>query len=42
MEGIRRAAALGATRVFVGSSQDFYRAIGFRDIYAHHWWTKGV
>lgn len=40
LEGIRRAAALGITQVWVGSSQQFYTAIGFRDVYAHHWWVR--
>ena len=30
MEGIRRAAALGAKKIWVGSGQRFYEAIGFR------------
>jgi len=24
------------------SRQVFYPAIGFRDVYAHHWWVKRV
>jgi GNAT superfamily N-acetyltransferase len=40
MEGIRRAAALGADRVWVGSGQPFYEAVGFRKRYASYRWTK--
>jgi len=39
MEGIRRAAALGAEKVCVGSGQRFYEAIGFQKKYASHTWT---
>jgi predicted N-acetyltransferase YhbS len=38
LEAIRRAAALGAEKVFVGSDQAFYQSLGFKLTYAgHHW-----
>lgn len=40
LEGIRRAAALGAERVWVGSGQPFYQAIGFRKALTAYRWTK--
>jgi predicted N-acetyltransferase YhbS len=40
MEGIRRAAALGATAVRVGSGQPFYLAIGFQIRHTGYGWTK--
>lgn len=40
MEGIRRAAALGAERVWVGSGQEFYEAIGFEKRYVAYPWTR--
>ncbi len=40
MEGIRRAAALGALKVAGGDGR-FYEAIGFQKTYASHTWTKG-
>jgi predicted N-acetyltransferase YhbS len=40
LEGIRRAAALGATKVSVGSGQEFYEAIGFYKKYATYVWKK--
>ena len=40
MEGIRRVAELGATKVYVGSSQQFYKSIGFQMKYATYNWTK--
>ncbi|MCK5156640.1 MAG: GNAT family N-acetyltransferase, partial [Spirochaetales bacterium] len=40
MEGIRKATAVGATRAFVGSSQEFYKAIGFEMKYPDHEWIK--
>ncbi len=40
MEGIRRVAAMGATKAYVGSSQEFYKAIGFQMKYATYTWTK--
>jgi predicted N-acetyltransferase YhbS len=39
-EAIRRLAALGAERVWVGSGQQFYESIGFRKRYASYRWTK--
>ena len=40
LEGIRRAAALGAERVWVGSSQQFYLALGFQVKYISYGWVK--
>jgi predicted N-acetyltransferase YhbS len=40
LEGIRRAAALGAEKVWVGSGQRFYEAIGFQKRYISYRWTK--
>lgn len=40
MEGIRRAAALGAERVWVGSGQEFYEAVGFEKRYVAYPWTR--
>jgi len=40
MEGTRRAAALGAERVWVGSGQRFCEAIGFERKYVSYTWTK--
>ena len=40
MEGIRRAAALGAEIVCVGSGQRFYEAIGFQKRYVSFTWTR--
>ena len=39
-EGIRRCAALGATTAFVGSDQQFYKAIGFTRAYECNCWVK--
>ncbi len=39
-EGMRRCAALGATRVFVGSDQEFYRAIGFTKAHDTNCWAR--
>jgi ribosomal protein S18 acetylase RimI-like enzyme len=39
-EAIRRAAALGAERVLVGSGQEFYLAIGFEKILTSYIWRK--
>jgi predicted N-acetyltransferase YhbS len=40
-EAIRRSAALGAERIFLGSDQEFYLAIGFElALPAHHWVKK--
>jgi predicted N-acetyltransferase YhbS len=33
LEGVRRCAALGARRAYVGSDQAFYQALGFRKVY---------
>lgn len=38
MEALHRCAQLGARRAFVGSSQQFYYAIGFRPYATHTWW----
>ncbi|MBN1919985.1 MAG: GNAT family N-acetyltransferase [Anaerolineae bacterium] len=40
LEGIRRCGALGATVAYVGSDQQFYRAIGFRRVYDTECWVK--
>ena len=40
MESIRRCGALGATVAYVGSDQPFYRAMGFRKLFAQHCWEK--
>ena len=40
LEAIRRAAALGAREVFVGSDQAFYLSLGFKLQYAGHHWEK--
>jgi predicted N-acetyltransferase YhbS len=40
MEGIRRAAAFGAEKVWVGSGQRFYEAIGFQKRYVSYAWTR--
>lgn len=40
LEAIRRVADLGAERVFVGSGQEFYTAIGFKPEYLSHRWEK--
>ncbi len=40
MEGVRRIAALGATKARVGSGQEFYEAIGFQKKYVSYKWTK--
>lgn len=39
-EGLRRAAALGAMEVWVGSGQDFYLAIGFQKRHLSYTWQK--
>ena len=41
MEGVRRVAALGAERAWVGSGLSFYEAIGFEKKYVGYNWTKG-
>jgi predicted N-acetyltransferase YhbS len=40
LEGIRRAAQLGARRAIVGSDLSFYRAMGFAPLCAHDPWHK--
>jgi GNAT superfamily N-acetyltransferase len=40
MEGVRRIAALGAERAWVGSGLPFYEAIGFEKRYVGYEWTK--
>ncbi|HPJ02703.1 MAG TPA: GNAT family N-acetyltransferase [Candidatus Limiplasma sp.] len=40
LEGLRRCAQLGAKRAFVGSSQQFYYAIGFRPYQSNTWWAR--
>ena len=40
LEGIRRAAELGATRAIVGSGLEFYRAMGFERVFAYYPWYK--
>jgi predicted N-acetyltransferase YhbS len=40
LEAIRRVAALGAKRAFVGSDQAFYLSLGFVLTYAGHHWEK--
>jgi predicted N-acetyltransferase YhbS len=40
MEGVRRIAALGADRAWVGSGLPFYEAIGFEKKYVGYDWTK--
>ncbi len=38
LEAVRRCGELGATRAFVGSSQQFYYSIGFRPYATSTWW----
>jgi len=40
LESIRRAAALGADVAWVGSGQEFYRAIGFEMMFSVYPWVK--
>ncbi len=40
LEGIRRCGELGATVAFVGSVQEFYRAMGFTEVCVQYAWTK--
>ena len=42
LEGIRRVAASGANRVWVGSGQRFYETIGFKKTLAARRWTKAL
>lgn len=39
LEGIRRCGMLGATVAYVGSDQQFYRAIGFEHVYTSECWA---
>lgn len=40
MEGIRRCGMLGSTVAYVGSDQEFYKAIGFKKVYNTECWVK--
>jgi predicted N-acetyltransferase YhbS len=40
MEGIRRCASEGATVAYVGSDQEFYRAMGFTERHTADCWLK--
>jgi predicted N-acetyltransferase YhbS len=40
LEGIRRCGELGAAVAYVGSDQEFYRAMGFEKIYTSRCWMK--
>jgi len=40
LESIRRAAAMGANVAWVGSDQEFYKAIGFETMFAAYPWVK--
>jgi ribosomal protein S18 acetylase RimI-like enzyme len=40
LEGIRRCGVLGATVIYVGSDQEFYRAIGFKKRFDRRCWIK--
>ena len=40
LEGLRRCQQLGATRAYVGSSQQFYYSIGFFPFATATWWRK--
>jgi predicted N-acetyltransferase YhbS len=40
LEGIRRCGMLGATVAYVGSDQEFYKAIGFKKAYNTECWVK--
>ncbi|MFC2078844.1 GNAT family N-acetyltransferase [Candidatus Bipolaricaulota bacterium] len=40
LEGIRRCGALGATVAYVGSDQEFYKAIGFTRVFDSQCWIK--
>jgi GNAT superfamily N-acetyltransferase len=40
LEGIRRCSELGATVAYVGSDQDFYKALDFRYVYNSECWVK--
>jgi GNAT superfamily N-acetyltransferase len=40
LEGIRRCAGLGAKTAYVGSDQEFYKALGFRKVFDSECWVK--
>jgi GNAT superfamily N-acetyltransferase len=40
LEGIRRCGMLGTTVAYVGSDQDFYKALGFKKVYNSECWVK--
>jgi GNAT superfamily N-acetyltransferase len=40
LEGIRRCGVLGATVAYVGSDQEFYKALGFRCVHSSECWVK--
>jgi hypothetical protein len=40
LEGIRRCGLPGATVAYVGSDQEFYRALGFKKVYVSECWVK--
>ena len=40
LEAVKRCGELGATRAFVGSSQQFYYSIGFRPYATSTWWKE--
>ena len=40
MEGIRRCGELGATVAYVGSDQDFYKALGFKKVFNSECWVR--
>jgi predicted N-acetyltransferase YhbS len=42
LEGIRRCGAEGATVAYVGSDQQFYKAIGFKTLYNSNCWVKSL
>jgi len=42
LEGVRRCGQLGVTAAYVGSSIDFYQAIGFKKLYASQCWVKYI
>jgi predicted N-acetyltransferase YhbS len=42
LEGLRRVAALGSDVAWVGSGQEFYRAIGFETMFESQLWIKDL
>jgi len=40
LEGIRRCGLLGANLAYVGSDQDFYKALGFKKVFDSQCWVK--